>query len=151
MDSLFALGTFCAVSIVKIPKYRHCFHHCSGYYQAVGGRSQCYGWGLGIDNNTSKAISNLQSFKGIDTVILQAGKIYFSFTYCDYVMRLYKIENRYFCKYDHCRVVIIYLAFIIRNFEIFCVTLLKKMVIWVAILPRVDQLTKVMPNFWRAV
>ena len=25
------------------------------------------------------------------------------------------------------------------------------MVIWVAVLPRVDQLTKVMPNFWRAV
>ena len=25
------------------------------------------------------------------------------------------------------------------------------MVIWVAILPRVDQLAKVMPNFWRAV
>ena len=28
---LFARGTFCAASIVKIPKYRHCFHHCSGY------------------------------------------------------------------------------------------------------------------------
>ena len=27
----FAPGTFCAVSIVKIPKYRHCFHHCNGY------------------------------------------------------------------------------------------------------------------------
>ena len=25
------------------------------------------------------------------------------------------------------------------------------MVIWVAVLPRVDQLTEAMPNFWRAV
>ena len=25
------------------------------------------------------------------------------------------------------------------------------MVVWVAVLPRVDQLTKMMPNFWRAV
>ena len=55
-----------------------------------------------------------------------------------------------FCKYDHGRVVIIYLAFIIRNFKIFC-DILENMVIWVAVLPRVDQLTKVMPNFWRAV
>ena len=29
--------------------------------------------------------------------------------------------------------------------------ILEKRVIWVAVLPRVDQLTKVMPNFWRAV
>ena len=29
--------------------------------------------------------------------------------------------------------------------------ILDKMVIWVAVLPRVDQLAKVMPNFWRAV
>ena len=56
-----------------------------------------------------------------------------------------------FCKYDHGRVVIIYPAFIIRNFRIFCVIFLKKMVIWVAVLPRVDQLTKVMPSFWKAV
>ena len=27
----------------------------------------------------------------------------------------------------------------------------ENMVIWVAVLPRVHQLTKVMPNFWRAV
>ena len=33
-------------------------------------------WGLGIDNNASKAIVNLQSFTGIDTVILHAGKIF---------------------------------------------------------------------------
>ena len=34
-------------------------------------------WGQGIDNNTSKATLNLQNFTGIDTVILQAGKIFF--------------------------------------------------------------------------
>ena len=28
---LFALDKFCAVSIVIIPKFRHCFHHCRGY------------------------------------------------------------------------------------------------------------------------
>ena len=56
-----------------------------------------------------------------------------------------------FCKNVHGRVVIRYLAFIIRNLKIFCVIFLKKMVVRVAVLPRVDQLTKVMPNFWRAV
>ena len=29
---LFNLDKFRAMSIVKIPKYRHCFHHCSGYH-----------------------------------------------------------------------------------------------------------------------
>ena len=52
--------------------------------------------GLWINNNTSKAILNLQSFTEIDTVILQAGKLFLSVIYCDYVIRLYKIENRYF-------------------------------------------------------
>ena len=56
-----------------------------------------------------------------------------------------------FCKNVHGRVVIRYLAFIIRNLKIFCVIFLKKMVVRVAVLPRVDQLTKVMPNFWSAV
>ena len=56
-----------------------------------------------------------------------------------------------FCKNVHGRVVIRYLAFIIWNLKIFYVIFLKKMVVWVAVLPRVDQLTKVMPNFWRAV
>ena len=28
---------------------------------------------------------------------------------------------------------------------------IEEMDIWVAVLPRVDQLTKVMPNIWRAV
>ena len=29
---LVAMAKFCAASIIKIPKYRHCFHRCSGYY-----------------------------------------------------------------------------------------------------------------------
>ena len=94
--TLFALDKYRAMFIVKAPKYRHNFHHCSVYQLAVGGRSQCYGWGLGIDNNTSKAILNLQSFTGIDTVVLQAGINIFSAIYCDYVIRLYEIKNRYF-------------------------------------------------------
>ena len=36
-----------------------------------------YGCGLGIDNNTPKALLNLHSFIEIDTVILHTGKIYF--------------------------------------------------------------------------
>ena len=46
--------------------------------------------------------------------------------------------------------VIIYQAFIIRNFKM-CCDILENMVIRIAVLPRVDQLTKAMPNFWRAV
>ena len=44
-----------------------------------------------------------------------------------------------------------YIASVIRNFKIIPVIFLKKMVIWVAILPRVHLLIKVMPNFWKAV
>ena len=73
-----ALDKVCTMSIVKIPKYGHCFHHCSGYQEAVCGRAQCYGCALGIDNDTPKNIISLQSFIGIDTVILHTGKTYFS-------------------------------------------------------------------------
>ena len=98
--------------------------------------------GLGIDNNTSKAILNLQSFSGINTVILQAGNKKISAIYCDYVIRLYKIENRYFlqvwswpCCYH---ITSIYHA----KFGNILYDIFEKMVIWVAVLPRVDQLTK---------
>ena len=121
------------------------------FHKVPYSRSQCFGWGLGFDNNTSKAILNFRSISGIDTVILQAGKISFSDIYCDYIIRLYKIENRYFlqawswpCCYHISGI------HHTRFWNILC-DILENMVSWVAILPRVDQLTKMMPNFWRAV
>ena len=71
--------------------------------------------------------------------------------YCDYVIRIYKIENRYFLQvwlwpcYYHIS------SINHTKFENIMCDILEKMIIWVAVLPRVDQLTKVMPNFQRAV
>ena len=75
----------------------------------------------------------------------------FSVIYYDYVIKLYKIENRYFlqvwswpCCYHISRIYH-------TKFQNILCDILENMVIWVAVLPRVDQLTKVIPNFWRAV
>ena len=84
-------------------------------------------------------------------VIWQAGKIFFSVIYCDYVIRLYKIENRYFLQVWSWQCCYHISSIYHTKFENILCDILETMVIWVAVLPRVDQLAKVMPNFWRAV
>ena len=83
--------------------------------------------------------------------MLQAGTIFFSVIYCDYVIRLYKIENRYFLQAWSWPCCYHISSIYHTEFQNILCDILENMVIWVAVLPRVDQLTKVMPNFWRAV
>ena len=75
----------------------------------------------------------------------------FSVICYDYVIRLLNIENRYFL-----RIWLWYYCYHISTihymkFENNSCNILDEKDIWVAVLPRVELLTKVMPDFWRAV